>query len=157
MKRIAFYVLKILSFFLRPLRHGIYMKILQKSYEIQGVKFLGKATYIHHDAYIDNVGKVVLGDKIVVSTRAILLAHDYSYRITENIPNAIVKEKKHISDLIIGNNVFIGAGAIILSGSRIGDNCIIGAGAVVKGSIPPYSIVVGNPGKVIKRVELQNE
>ena len=49
----------------------------------------------------------------------------------------------------IGTNSFIGAGAIILPGSSIGEHCIIGAGAVVKGNIPDFSIVIGNPCKVI--------
>ena len=50
----------------------------------------------------------------------------------------------------IGNDVWIGYGAIILDGANIGTGAIIGAGTVVKGVIPPYSIFIGNPGKVIK-------
>lgn len=50
---------------------------------------------------------------------------------------------------------FIGAGAIILPGIKIGKYCIIGAGAVVKGDIPDYSIVIGNPAKIIKRTDEQ--
>ncbi|MCD7710451.1 MAG: hypothetical protein LUI04_03750 [Porphyromonadaceae bacterium] len=52
----------------------------------------------------------------------------------------------------IGDNCFIGAGAIILPGSRIGDNVIIGAGAVVKGEIPSNSVVIGNPCKILKKI-----
>lgn len=50
----------------------------------------------------------------------------------------------------VGNDVWIGRGSIILSGARIGDGAIIGAGSVVRGTIPPYSIVIGNPGMVIR-------
>lgn len=51
----------------------------------------------------------------------------------------------------IGNDVWIGRNALILSGAKIGDGSVIGAGAVVGGGIiPPYSIAVGNPAKVIK-------
>lgn len=50
---------------------------------------------------------------------------------------------------MIDENSFIGAGAIVLPGSRIGKNCIIGAGAVVKGNIEDNSIIVGNPAKKI--------
>ena len=49
----------------------------------------------------------------------------------------------------IGQNSFIGAGAILLPGTIIGKSCIIGAGSVVKGNVPDYAIVVGNPAKVI--------
>lgn len=50
-------------------------------------------------------------------------------------------------DTVIGNDVWIGYGAIILPGARIGDGAIIGAGAVVRGSVPAYGIVTGNPGR----------
>lgn len=51
----------------------------------------------------------------------------------------------------IGNDVWIGNGAIVINGITIGDGSIIGAGAVVTKDIPPYSIVVGAPGRVIKK------
>lgn len=50
----------------------------------------------------------------------------------------------------IGNNVWIGANAVILPGIQIGDNVIIGAGSIVSKNIPSNSIAVGNPCKVIK-------
>ncbi|MCH9611733.1 MAG: Virginiamycin A acetyltransferase [Chlamydiia bacterium] len=54
-------------------------------------------------------------------------------------------------DTYIGNDVWFGDHATILPGITIGDGCIIGANATVAKDIPPYSIVVGNPGKVIRR------
>lgn len=50
----------------------------------------------------------------------------------------------------IGNDVWIGARAMILSGVTIGDGAIIGAGAVVAKDVPPYAIVIGNPGRVVR-------
>lgn len=52
--------------------------------------------------------------------------------------------------VIIGNDVWIGIGAMILSGVRIGDGAVISAGAVVTKDIPPYAIAGGNPAKVIR-------
>ena len=52
----------------------------------------------------------------------------------------------------IGHNVWIGAGAIILPGVTIGDNVVIGAGSVVTKNIPAYSLAVGNPCRVIRKI-----
>ncbi|MCW3069638.1 MAG: chloramphenicol acetyltransferase [Solirubrobacterales bacterium] len=51
---------------------------------------------------------------------------------------------------VIGNDVYIGVGAIVLSGVTIGDGAVVGAGAVVSKSIPPYAVVVGNPGRIVR-------
>lgn len=50
----------------------------------------------------------------------------------------------------IGANCFIGGCSLILPGVEIGDNCVVGAGSVVTRSVPPRSIVAGNPAKVIR-------
>lgn len=54
-------------------------------------------------------------------------------------------------DVVIGHDVWIGYGATILSGVTIGNGAVIGAFSVVAKDVPPYSIVVGNPAKVVKK------
>ena len=56
-------------------------------------------------------------------------------------------------DIIIGNDVWIGGGTIILPGVTIGNNCVIGAGSLVNKSIPANSVAVGNPCRIIRRLE----
>lgn len=51
----------------------------------------------------------------------------------------------------IGNDVWIGAGVNIIGGVTVGDGCVIGAGSIITHDIEPYSIVVGVPGKVLKK------
>ncbi|MDO8392273.1 MAG: DapH/DapD/GlmU-related protein [Actinomycetota bacterium] len=51
---------------------------------------------------------------------------------------------------MIGNDVWIGSDAIILSGVAIGDGAVVAAGAVVTKSVPPYSVVAGNPAGVLR-------
>jgi acetyltransferase-like isoleucine patch superfamily enzyme len=55
-----------------------------------------------------------------------------------------------IEEVVIGNDVWVGAGAKILKGSHIGDGAVIGTNAVVTGDIPPNAIAVGIPARVIK-------
>lgn len=51
-------------------------------------------------------------------------------------------------DVRIGNDVWLGADSMIMSGVTIGDGAVVGAGAVVTKDVPPYAVLVGNPGKV---------
>ena len=84
----------------------------------------------------------------------IILTHDWSFLkglIAINKVNECISSFHALAynGVSIGENSFIGAGAVILPGTKIGKFCIIGAGSVVKGNIPDYSIVVGNPCKII--------
>jgi maltose O-acetyltransferase len=58
-----------------------------------------------------------------------------------------------IVPIIIGNNVWLGSRSIILKGVTIGDHSVVGAGAVVTKSVPPKTIVAGNPAKVVRDLE----
>jgi virginiamycin A acetyltransferase len=54
-------------------------------------------------------------------------------------------------DTVVGNDVWIGQNAVILPGTRIGDGAIIGASSVVAGEVAPYTVVTGNPARVIRK------
>ena len=118
-----------------------------------GIHIEGMPRFIATSAYFDgnNYGKITICDKVTVSREAMFLTHDFS------IANAIYahgdsigEQEEYLSKKIyVGENSFIGARVSLLPGTHIGKHCIIGAGAVVKGDVPDYSIVAGNPGKVI--------
>jgi len=54
-------------------------------------------------------------------------------------------------DTVVGHDVWIGREAVIMPGVRIGEGAIIGARAVVSRDVPPYAVVVGNPGRIVRR------
>ena len=56
------------------------------------------------------------------------------------------------NEIIVGNDVWIGGGAILLPGVTIGEGAVVGAGAVVTKDVAPYTIVAGNPAKVIRTI-----
>ena len=60
-----------------------------------------------------------------------------------------IEFENNFHSIVIESDVWIGANAVILSGSHVGKGSVISAGAIISSKIPPYSIVVGNPGRVI--------
>lgn len=58
--------------------------------------------------------------------------------------------------VVIGNNVWLGSGVVVLKGVEIGKNSLIGAGSIVTKSIPPNCIAAGNPARVIRQLLNQN-
>ncbi len=94
------------------------------------------------DSYLDGChgALITIGDNVTI-TGARILTHDASTK-------KFLGYSK-IGLVTIGNNVFIGNGAIILPSTSIGDNVIIGAGTVVANDIPSNSVVAGNPAKIL--------
>ncbi|MGX3010441.1 hypothetical protein ACWIUD_02595 [Helicobacter sp. 23-1044] len=54
-------------------------------------------------------------------------------------------------EIVIGDDVWIGIDALICSGAKVPKGCIVGARSVVRGSFEPYSIIIGNPAKCVKK------
>lgn len=87
---------------------------------------------------------VKIGDDVTISA-ARILTHDGSTKLWLG--------KSRVGHVTIGNRVFIGAGATILPNVTIGDDVIIGSGSVVNRDIPSNSVVVGNPARIISRLD----
>lgn len=78
--------------------------------------------------------------------------HNVSWGIAEDKEYSdFYHEKEYEEPCVIGNDVWIAAGVSICRNVHIGNGCVIGAGAVITKDIEPYSVVVGVPGKVIKK------
>lgn len=112
---------------------------------------VGKNFSRQQDVIIDHshCWLITIGDNVTMAPRSYILAHDAT---TKN---------KHgytkIGCVEIADNVFVGAGAIIMPGVSIGKNSIIAAGSVVTKSIPANSVAGGNPAKVITTFERYTE
>jgi maltose O-acetyltransferase len=90
--------------------------------------------------------EIMIGDNVIIAKGTKLFAHDNS---VINMKRFGI-EKERVKPIRIGNDVFVGAGSIILPGVTIGENSIIGAGSLVTKSIPPNCVAAGNPAKVLR-------
>jgi len=107
---------------------------------------IGRDSLIGEFCVIRGQGGVDIGDKVYLAPLVQILAVNHVY----NDPNsAIIEQGITAEGIAIEDDVWIGAGAIILDGVRVGTGSVIGAGAVVTDDLPSYSVAAGSPAKVI--------
>ena len=108
---------------------------------------MGLGGCIGPDVELYNKDKIVLGDQVTISQGAYLCTagHDITSK-TMALTTA---------PIIIGNLAWIGAKAIVLPGVTIGEGAVVGAGAVVTKDVEPWTVVGGNPARVVKKREIR--
>ena len=104
---------------------------------------IGEDVFINFGCTIDRsfCWLVTIGNRVTLAPHVHILCHDASAKRELGYTK--------MGKVTIGDDVFVGAGSIILPGERIGDRVIIGAGSVVTKSIPDGSVAAGNPARVI--------
>jgi acetyltransferase-like isoleucine patch superfamily enzyme len=103
-------------------------------------------------AVLSSQSGIDIGDNVNMGANVRVFDHDFhSIDFLARRDPTADRASRRTMPIVIGNDVFIGTNAIILKGVTIGDRCVIGAGAVVAlKDIPPDSLVLGNPAKVVK-------
>lgn len=134
-------------------QHGIPSNRFNNHCWITGEPQIGPGTWIGAFTLIDGQGGLTIGKGCDISCGAQILTHSTVKRCLTERRHATVD--RHPTS--IGDYVFVGTNAVILMGSQIGHHCIIAAGAVVleHSVIPPYSLVAGVPGRVIRNIEAE--
>lgn len=94
---------------------------------------------------------IEIGDHAMIGANTLITDTDWHPLAPQARDGKI--EEAGMKDVVIGRNVFVGTGSIILKGTVIGDNTVIGAGSVVSGTIPADVIAGGNPCRVIKSLK----
>jgi acetyltransferase-like isoleucine patch superfamily enzyme len=115
-------------------------------YRIKGYKNIHRSVVLESNLNLDKVcpHMIHIGRNTLVASRVTILAHEH---IKRNPNNSCMP---FMANTYIGENCFIGIGAIILPGVKIGDQVIIGAGSVVTKDVPSCVIAAGNPARVIR-------
>ena len=123
-----------------------------------GAVTLGEESSVWFQAVLRaDIEEIVIGAHSNIQDGAVVhLADDYGVRVWEWVTGG---HKAILHACTIGDEVLVGMGAIILDGAEIGARSIIGAGTLVTGGtkIPPGSLVLGSPGKVVKTLGLEEQ
>jgi acetyltransferase-like isoleucine patch superfamily enzyme len=120
---------------------------------------VGSDVHLHAFTHIFAGGGVSIGDGSMISSNCSItsVTHEkYSLDRAEprGAPPAGRPVEETLRPVSIGRHVWIGTGAIILPGVTIGDHSIVGAGAVVTKSIPEKCVYVGNPARLLEKLEI---
>ena len=107
---------------------------------------IGKKVTINEWVYISGFGGVSIGNGCSIGHRVSIISSNHGLSKTKSIKS----QPLSADEVKIGNDVWIGNNAVILTGLKISDGCIIGANSVINTDLPPYSIVQGVPGKIIR-------
>lgn len=93
----------------------------------------------------------------VVAGNHLCLVGKWKNDVTDAIKDEMIKDKEYDKDIVVDEDVWMGANVTLMNGVHIGRGCIIGGGTVVRNNTPPYSIVIGNPAKIVGFVFTPNE
>ena len=108
---------------------------------------VGDYFFANHNCQILDGGKVTFGDHVFIAPNCIFTTAEHALDADQR--NAGLEVALPIT---VGNNVWFGAGVIVLGGVTIGDNVVVGAGSVVTRSIPSNVIATGVPARVIRQI-----
>jgi len=111
----------------------------------RGFVSIGHGSWVGPGSVISGNGGVDIGENVMIASHCAINTVSHNYCRTD-IP--MRDQGLSCDPVLIGDDVWIGIGAIILQGIRIGHGSIIGAGAVVTRDIPPFSIAMGTPARV---------
>ena len=98
------------------------------------------------------IGPVTIGNDVMLAQNIVLSGLNHGYEDINIVPHKQPVTKKKIT---LEDEVWIGANSVVVAGVTIGKHSVIAAGSVVTKNIPPYSVAVGNPAKVIKQYNPQ--
>ncbi len=115
---------------------------------MQGQIKIGRDCSVNPYSALFGCGDLIIGDLVRIATHVVINPANHLF---DDIDIPIDYQPLTNKGVIIEDDVWIGAGAIILEGCTIGKGSVIGAGTVVTKSVEPYSVVVGVPGRIIRK------
>ena len=109
--------------------------------------FVGSRVFINFNLTASDVARIEIGDDCQIGLKVQLLAPTHALDPPLRLQKLVAGKP-----LVLEDNVWLGGGVIVCPGVRIGRNSVIGAGSLVTRDIPPNSVAVGNPARVVKSV-----
>ncbi len=114
---------------------------------------IGSNVYIGNFACITSTHRITIGDGCLISQHVYISDHVHGFDAASGLPVCQALENK--GPIVIGMGCFIGYRASILPGAMLGERCVVGAHAVVNKPFPAYSMIVGQPARIIRQYSFE--
>lgn len=110
--------------------------------------WIGDNSFIGEFTIVRGQGGVHIGDSVLIAPGVKILAVNHLFG---DVTLPVMAQGIEAKGIVIEDGAWIGGGAVVLDGVRIGQGAVVGAGAVVTRDVPPFSVAVGSPARVVKR------
>ena len=114
---------------------------------------IGKNVSFNFRCHVGVINKVVIGNNVLIGSNVLITDHSHGHSNDDIDLNPTKRKLYSKGPVIIEDNVWIGENVSILPNVRIGHNSVIGANTVVVKDVPAYSIVAGNPARILKIIK----
>jgi acetyltransferase-like isoleucine patch superfamily enzyme len=115
--------------------------------KISGPFVMGRRCQISTGCFVGaGEGGLTLGDDVLISPNCVVMTGTYVF---DRLDVPLQEQGTVSKPTRLGHRVWVGSNSVVLAGAEIGDDAIVSAGSVVSGRVPPRTIVLGNPAKVI--------
>ncbi len=108
---------------------------------------IGRHFFMNHYAIIDCHHSISIGDSVLIGPFCYIA--DYDHGTSRDLPIGAQPEGAAAA-VVIGKDVWLGAGVIVLKGVTIGEGAVVGAGSVVTSDVEPFSVTAGNPARMLR-------
>jgi acetyltransferase-like isoleucine patch superfamily enzyme len=110
---------------------------------------IGSGTFVGESVVIRGQGGVTIVNSVLIAPHAKILAVNHNFA---DVTRPVIEQGIAGQGITIEDGSWIGAGAAVLDGVRVGKGAVVGANAVVTRDVPPHSVVVGSPARVVRRL-----
>lgn len=112
---------------------------------------IGSNVAIEQNVHITSDGsRLKIGSGVTITANVSVTNLDHEY---QDVSCGVMSQGHILKETLIGDDCFIGIGAVIQAGTKLGRHCIVGSNAVVRGEFPDNCVIVGIPARVVKRYD----